>query len=228
MAATQSLPFLLLPIPFGLLADRNSRLPAKVWAEVLRAAALLDLLATALSLFAAVLLLRLHEPPRPSAPPRPPWLELREGAAMVWQHAPLRPIRLTAVAWNLSWFVLQATDVPRALRTLGLDLAGVELTLAACGAGMVLGGLLAAPLVAAMPFGRAIQLGPATPVTYWRPWDGPHTGVADRPAREANWPGTGPRAACRPLARAYAIFASRSFCGNIAFFASSSSSVLKV
>ena len=241
LATAQSLPFLLLSIPLGLLADRYSRRRLMVGAEVLRAVALLVLLvavlsgqlsmvllvvlgfigavgtvgfsvaapalvpalvpvaslarangrlelarsmaytagpaiggalvsfagasaaftlATALSVFAVLLLLRLREPARVPVPARHPWLELREGLAMVWQHGLLRPILLTAVAWNVSWFVLQAAYVPYAVRLLGLDAAGVGFTLAAYGAGMVVGALLAARVVAALPFGRAIQLGP--------------------------------------------------------------------
>ena len=37
---------------------------------------------------------------------------------MVWGHTQLRPILLTAVAWNISWFVLQAAFVPYAMRPL--------------------------------------------------------------------------------------------------------------
>lgn len=189
----QSLPFLLLAIPLGLLADRQSRRRLMVVAEALRALSLAGLLlgtasgqlsllllgalgfigaagtvgfsvaapalvpalvardqlgaansrlelarsiayaggpalagalvgwaggglafagATALSLVAVGLLARLPEPARTPAPPRHPWLELREGAALVWQHRLLRPVLLTAVAWNLAWFVLQAAYVP--------------------------------------------------------------------------------------------------------------------
>ena len=245
LATAQTIPFLLLSIPFGLLADRRPRRTLMVGAELLRALALLGLLlavvsgqltmavlvvlgflgavgtvgfsvvapallpalvpptqlarangrielarsmayaggpavggalvawagagaafvlATVLSGAAVVLLLRLREPVRLPVPARHPWVDLREGGRMVWQHALLRPILLTAVAWNISWFVLQAAFVPYAMRTLGLDAAAVGLTLAAYGAGMVLGAALAARVVAAMPFGRAIQLGPVVSV----------------------------------------------------------------
>ena len=117
-------------------------------------------LATALSLAAVALLARLPEPPRTPAPPRHPWLELKEGAALVWQHRLLRPILLTAVAWNLSWFVLQAAYVPYAMRSLGLDAQAVGFTLAAYGAGMVLGALAAPRILAALPFGTVVVLGP--------------------------------------------------------------------
>ncbi len=237
----QSLPFLLLAIPLGLLADRQSRRRLMVASEALRALSLAALLlgtasgqlslallgvlgfvgaagtvgfsvaapalvpalvpraalgaansrlelarsiayaggpalagalvgwaggglvfalATGLSLAAVALLARLPEPPRTPAPIRHPWLELKEGAALVWQHRLLRPILLTAVAWNLSWFVLQAAYVPYAMRSLGLDAQAVGFTLAAYGAGMVLGALAAPRVLAALPFGTVVVLGP--------------------------------------------------------------------
>ena len=121
-------------------------------------------LATVLSSAAVVLLLRLPEPARTVAPARHPWLDLKDGAHWVWQHRLLRPILLTAVAWNLSWFVLQAAYVPYAMRSLGLGASAVGLTLASYGAGMVMGALAAPRVLAAMPFGRVVVLGPAVSV----------------------------------------------------------------
>lgn len=245
LASVQTLPFLLLSIPLGLLADRFSRRRLMVAAEALRALSLLALLAMVVSghlsivwlavlgfigavgtvgfsvaapalvpvlvggdllarangrlelarsaayaggpalagslvawagasaafVLAAVLsaaavafLWRLSEPPRPASPPRHPLLEIKDGALFVWRHNFLRPILLTAVAWNISWFVLQAAYVPYAVRTLGLNAQAVGITLATYGAGMVIGALLAPRVLAAMPFGRAIQLGPAVSV----------------------------------------------------------------
>lgn len=121
-------------------------------------------LATVLSNAAVALLLRLPEPARTVAPARHPWLDLKDGAHRVWQHRLLRPILLTAVAWNLSWFVLQAAYVPYAMRSLGLDAGAVGLTLASYGAGMVMGALAAPRVLTAMPFGRVVVLGPAVSV----------------------------------------------------------------
>ncbi len=245
LATVQTLPFLLLSIPLGLVADRTSRKHLMVWAEVLRTLALLGLLAAALtghlslpvllvlgflgaigtvafsvaapalvpalvpgealaqansrlelarstayaagpalagalvawagastafvlaavlSASAAVFLLRLPEPRRVATPPRHPLLELRDGAQLVWHHPMLRAILLTSIAWNIAWFVLQAAYVPYAMRVLGLSASAVGLTLACYGAGMVVGALSAKRVVAAMPFGRAIQVGPAMSV----------------------------------------------------------------
>ena len=121
-------------------------------------------LATALSIGAVILLFRLPEPARRPVPPRHALLELQDGARLVWQHRMLRPIMLTAVAWNVSWFVLQAAYVPYAMRTLGLDASAVGLTLATYGAGMVVGALAAPRILAAIPFGRVVVVGPAMSV----------------------------------------------------------------
>ncbi len=245
LSAAQTLPFLLLAIPLGLLADRISRRRLMVMAEGVRALALAALLlatlggklsipllallgfvgaagtvgfsvaapallpalvprtalgaangrlelarsaafaagpalagalvawaggsaafalATLLSASALGLLLGLPDPARPPAAPRHPWLELQDGARLVWRHALLRPVLLTAVAWNLAWFVLQAAYVPYAMATLGLGAGGVGFTLASYGAGMVIGALAAPRVLAALPFGSVVVLGPVVSV----------------------------------------------------------------
>jgi predicted MFS family arabinose efflux permease len=245
LAAVQTLPFLLLSIPLGLLADRFSRRRLMLAAEGLRALSLLAMLAMVVSghlsiawlavlgfagavgtvgfsvaapalvpvlvpgnllarangrlelarsaafaagpalagalvawagasaafVLAAVLsasavglLWRLSEPARAPSPPRHPMLEIKDGALFVWGQSFLRPMLLTGVAWNISWFVLQAAYVPYAVRVLGLSAQTVGITLATYGAGMVVGALLASRVLAALPFGRAIQLGPAVSV----------------------------------------------------------------
>lgn len=120
--------------------------------------------ATALSVAAVVLLLRLPESPREPVPARHPGLELKDGAKLVWGHPLLRPVLLTAVAWNLAWFVLQAAYVPYAMGALGLDASGVGFTLASYGAGMVIGALAAPRVLAALPFGRVVVIGPVVSV----------------------------------------------------------------
>lgn len=245
LAALQTLPFLLLSLPLGWMADRLPRRRLMVGAELLRAASLLGLLAavatgwlsigglavlgfigavgtvafsvaapalvpalvpraalaqangrlelarsaayaggpaiggalvawagasaafvlaTVLSIAAIALLWRLVEPPMAPRVPRHPLREVQDGAAFVWRDPMLRPMLLTAVAWNIAWFVLQAAYVPYAIRVLDLGASVVGITLGAFGAGMVVGALLAPRLVRAMPFGRAIQLGPVVSV----------------------------------------------------------------
>jgi predicted MFS family arabinose efflux permease len=245
LAAAQSLPFLLVSIPFGLWADRASRRRLMVAAEALRALSLLALLAVTLggllslpllaligfagatgtvafsvaapalvpalvarerlaqangqielarslafaggpalagamvaaagasaafvlaavlSVAAVALLLRLPEGPRQAVPVRHPAAELRAGAAFVWQHRLLRPILLTAVVWNIAWFVLQAAYVPHAMKHLGLGAQGVGVTLALYGVGMVCGALVASRLMSRLAFGRALCVGPLVSV----------------------------------------------------------------
>lgn len=241
LASIQSLPFLLLAMPLGLLADRTSRTRLMAMAESLRAMALLLLLAlivtghvsiAALAIIgfmaavgtvafsvaapslvpalvnveglaqangwlelarsaafaagpalagaliawtgasaafvlsgmlsvSAVLCLRgIAEPARAAMPARHPLLELQDGAKWVWRSDLLRPIVFCAIAWNISWFMLQAAYVPYAIHDLGLDASGVGVTLACYGVGMIVGALLAPRVVALLPFGRAILLGP--------------------------------------------------------------------
>jgi len=163
-------------VPRSALGAANSRLelarsaafaagPALAGALVAAAGAgLAFALATVLSVAAVALLWRLPEPARGPVPARHPLRELQDGARLVWQHTLLRPILLTAVVWNLSWFVLQAAYVPYAMRALGLGASAVGLTLAAYGAGMVLGALAAPRLLAALPFGTVVVVGPLVSV----------------------------------------------------------------
>lgn len=241
IAAIQSLPFLLLSIPLGLLADRMSRQRLMLMSEMLRVGALMVLivamlleqisvpllacigflaavgtvgfsvsapslvpalvgsqqlaqangrlelarsmafaggpalagaliawmgastsfvLSLMLSLGAVGFLRQIQEPVRQAAPDRHPWLELKDGAHFVGTSHLLRPILLTSIAWNISWFVLQAIYVPYAIRTLGMASSEVGLTMACYGVGMIAGSLLASRIVSMMPFGQAILLGP--------------------------------------------------------------------
>lgn len=121
-------------------------------------------MAAVLSLSAIALLWRIAEPQRAPAPARHPLHEVREGAQFVWRDALLRPILLTGMAWNISWFVLQAAYVPYAVHSLGLSAQVVGITLGCYGAGMVVGALLSPRVIGSMRFGRAIQLGPAVSV----------------------------------------------------------------
>lgn len=117
-------------------------------------------LATLLSLLAAGLLAGLPpEAPRAAAR-RHLWHELREGAAFVARHPLLRPVLVTAVFFNLAWFVLQAVYVVYAVERLGLGAAGVGVTLGVYGAGMLAGAMAAPWLAGRLPFGAMIAAGP--------------------------------------------------------------------
>ena len=116
--------------------------------------------AAILSATAVVLLATVGEPPRTPTPRKKFVLELREGAAFVGGNALLRAILLTAVFFNVGFFVIQAVYVPYASRHLGLSAAGVGATLAAYGAGMIVGALSAPTISSRLRFGQVIVVGP--------------------------------------------------------------------
>ena len=120
--------------------------------------------AAALSLLAALLLSGLREPARPATPRKGVLHDLREGAQFAWGHPLLRPILLTAVGWNIAWFVLQAVYMPYALTTLGLSSAAVGITLGCYGVGMLAGAMGAPWLGRRVRFGTLIAAGPVVSV----------------------------------------------------------------
>lgn len=117
-------------------------------------------IATTLSLLAAVLLAGLpSDTPQPTARRRV-LADLREGAAFVGTHPLLRPVLATAVFFNTAWFVLQAVYVVYAIERLGLSAAGVGVTLGVYGGGMLAGALAAPWLARRLSFGAMIASGP--------------------------------------------------------------------
>ncbi|PMS16347.1 MFS transporter [Trinickia dabaoshanensis] len=118
------------------------------------------LAAAALSASAVFLLAKIGEPERAPALRRRFLSELREGAAFVAGNVLLRAIVATAVFFNIGFFVIQAVYVPYASRQLGLSATGVGITLAAYGAGMVVGALSAPKISRLLPFGRVLIVGP--------------------------------------------------------------------
>jgi predicted MFS family arabinose efflux permease len=116
--------------------------------------------AAALSGAAALLLAGIAEPKRAVSQRRRFSAELREGAAFVAGNPLLRAIVLTAVFFNVGFFVVQAVYVPYASRQLGLSAFGVGATLAAYGAGMIVGALAAPHVTARLKFGQVIIVGP--------------------------------------------------------------------
>jgi predicted MFS family arabinose efflux permease len=121
-------------------------------------------LAAVLSAMAACLLAGLPEPPRVAPAERRVVAEVREGTRFTIRHPLLRPILFTAVAWNVSWFVLQAVFVPFAVHDLGMTAGGIGAALGAYGAGMVAGALIASRLARVISFGMLIASGPLVSV----------------------------------------------------------------
>ena len=166
-------------VPF--LAPREALTAANRWLELARSGAFAAgpviggalvgwwgapaafVVATALSLFAVSLLLRLPSARAvATAPRRHPLHELREGMRFVAAHSLLRPLLIVAVVFNLSWFILQAVYAPYAVRHLGLGASGLGATLGAYGAGMIVGALGAPALQRFLSFGAMIVVGPLT------------------------------------------------------------------
>ena len=117
-------------------------------------------LAAALSILALLLLAGLPNDEAPSGSRRDLMHDLKEGARFVAGHDLLRPILLTAVFFNLSWFVFQAIYVAYAVQNLGLNATEVGMTLGIYGAGMIIGAVLAPVIARRVTFGTLILLGP--------------------------------------------------------------------
>lgn len=118
--------------------------------------------AAALSLMAVMLLSGLHEPPRHPVQRRKPLQDIAEGLSFVARHPYLRPVFITQFIFSAAAFMTLAVFVPYAVRHLGLSAAGVGITLAMYGAGMVIGALAATRVMKRLPFGTVIVLGPVT------------------------------------------------------------------
>ena len=116
--------------------------------------------AAALSTCAVFLLAGLQEPARVERQRRHTLTEIREGASFVLGHRLLFPVLVTKIVFNASFFTLQAVYVPYAIHHLGLSASGVGATLASYGAGMVVGALVASPLIRVLPFGAVVVIGP--------------------------------------------------------------------
>ena len=117
-------------------------------------------IATALSVLAAMLLATLHEASPAARSRRHPVREIADGARFVLTHPLLRPILITAVFFNTAWFVLQAVYVAYAIQSLGLTATGVGITLGIYGAGMIAGALVAPRIMRQLSLGTMIVLGP--------------------------------------------------------------------
>ena len=86
--------------------------------------------------------------------------ELREGFGFAFSNQYLRPVLLTAIAFNISWFMVQASFVPFAAEHLSMSAGEVGGAMAVYGAGMIVGALLTPWLVRRFKFGMLILMGP--------------------------------------------------------------------
>ncbi|TDR89615.1 MFS transporter [Enterovirga rhinocerotis] len=117
-------------------------------------------LATILSILAALLLAGLPQERPREASPRDLLADLRDGMRFIARHDLLRPILVTAIFFNTAWFVLQAVYAAYAVQSLGLGAAEVGLTLGIYGIGMIAGAWAAPAFGRRLPLGAVIVLGP--------------------------------------------------------------------
>jgi len=107
-----------------------------------------------------------------------PLQDIAEGARFVFQHPLLRPVFITQCVFTMSFFMVLAVFVPYAAHRLSLSAQAIGLTLGMYGAGMVIGALLAARILARWRFGHVVATGPVCGLaggvllaaTLWQPW----------------------------------------------------------
>jgi predicted MFS family arabinose efflux permease len=107
-----------------------------------------------------------------------PLRDIAEGARFVFQHPLLRPVFITQFVFTMAFFMVSAIFVPYAAQRLNLTAQAIGLTLGMYGAGMVVGALLAARILARWRFGHVVATGPVCGLaggvllaaTLWQPW----------------------------------------------------------
>jgi predicted MFS family arabinose efflux permease len=117
-------------------------------------------LAAGLSLLAAGLLAKIASPVQIVRKARKPLEEIRDGMAFVFRHRLLAPIFATQFVFNVAFFIILAVFVPHAIHHLGLSATAVGIILGMFGFGMVVGAMLAPRVIAAIPFGTVVAIGP--------------------------------------------------------------------
>ncbi|CAJ0697928.1 MFS transporter [Ralstonia mannitolilytica] len=136
------------------------------------------LLAAGLSAVAAVLLRGVASPAPVAGRASHPLQDIAEGARFVFRHPLLRPVFATQFIFTTAIFMVFAIFVPYAAHRLGLSAQAIGFTLAMYGAGMVVGALLAARILARWRFGHVVATGPVCGLaggvllaaTLWQPW----------------------------------------------------------
>ncbi|MHC1550577.1 MFS transporter [Phyllobacterium sp. K27] len=117
-------------------------------------------LATVLSILAALYLANIPKDNVTSRPFSNPLQDLKEGAAFVAHHKFLLPILLTAIFFNTAWVVLMAVYVAYAVQNLGMSATQVGIALGVDGVGMIVGALIVPILARRLSIGAMIVLGP--------------------------------------------------------------------
>ena len=94
-----------------------------------------------------------------AAPRRTVWQDVREGAAWLWRHKPLRGLAMLTAVLNLAFATGESTLVLYASRVLGLDERGYAFLLSLLAVGAIAGSLVAARV--RVRFGTVRTLGAA-------------------------------------------------------------------
>lgn len=108
------------------------------------------------SAFALARIEKVEEPVAPSAPPAHPLADFTAGLAVIWKAPLVRPLLLMIITASLFGSIFGALYVFFAVNTLGLTPAMLGVTIAAGGAGALIGALLATPMNRALGFGPTI------------------------------------------------------------------------
>jgi predicted MFS family arabinose efflux permease len=87
---------------------------------------------------------------------------IADGGRFVARNHYLRAIAVCAICWNAAFFALLSIFASYAIGTRGLDLATTGLVWSAYGAGLIVGTLAAAPLVARLKASTLMVFGPAS------------------------------------------------------------------
>lgn len=90
--------------------------------------------------------------------------EIREGMHFVLTHRIIRALAGCALIWNASWYAMNAVFVLFATRELGLSASALGIVLAAQGAGMLCGAMVAGRVKAQLDLGRSLLVGPVISV----------------------------------------------------------------
>ncbi|TCL70434.1 MFS transporter [Rhizobium sp. BK251] len=117
-------------------------------------------LATVLSILAALYLASI---PKDNVTPRPfsnPLQDLKAGATFVAHHKFLLPILFTAIFFNTAWVILIAVFVAYAVQNLGMSATQVGIALGVDGVGMIVGAMIVPVLARRFSVGTMIVLGP--------------------------------------------------------------------
>lgn len=114
-----------------------------------------------LSIVAFSLLLCLPKEDKIKPQSRSIFKDLYEGAQFIIQHPLLRPVLLTALFFNTSWFIIQGVFVAYATTHIGLAPTQIGFAIAVYGGGMIIGAI-GLRYLSHLPYGALVLIGPCS------------------------------------------------------------------